>query len=100
MAKKQPTKAEKDHMHRVRSLGCIICGRPPEVHHITNGTMGKKASHYETIPLCFNHHSAQTPLPFGESVHKGTKSFEAKYGTQEELLKRTLERLNNIINDV
>lgn len=84
--KKQPTKADKNRWDKLRQIGCIICRRPPEIHHITNGTMGKKSSHQETIPLCFNHHSAQTPLPHGHAVHKGTKSFEERFGTQRELL--------------
>ena len=52
------TKEEKEHMGRVASMGCVICRNlglgesPAEVHHIGNGTMGKRASNYEVIPLC------------------------------------------------
>jgi hypothetical protein len=51
-------KAESDHMNKVVSLGCIVClnngyyDTPAEVHHIGNQAMGKRASNYETIPLC------------------------------------------------
>ena len=53
------TAAEKAHMGRVAALGCCLCrrygwyGTPAEVHHIRTGTgAGKRASHYDTIPLC------------------------------------------------
>jgi hypothetical protein len=52
------TKAEKEHMGRVAALSCVVCRNlglgesPAEVHHIGNGTMGKRASNHETIPLC------------------------------------------------
>jgi hypothetical protein len=62
---------------------------PTEVHHKLVAGKGIRASDYDTCPYCFAHHSAQTPLPFGHAVHKGTKSFEANYGTQEEHVKKT-----------
>lgn len=51
-------KAEKEHLNNVAELGCIVCrnngfyGSAAEIHHIGNGTMGKRASNYEVIPLC------------------------------------------------
>lgn len=102
MASKANT-AEREHMERVRALGCIIgllfgrrsCCRKIEVHHLTGAGMGKRASHYDTIPLCFSHHSAQTGLPFGYAVHKGTRTFEIKFGTQRELLEEVRRRLTS-----
>ena len=98
MAKKNPTAAERRHMEKVRALACLIgdkhCGGRVEVHHITGAGMALRASHYETIPLCTFHHSEQTPLPFGYSVHKGTKSFEKRYGTQQELLEKVRRLLS------
>jgi hypothetical protein len=49
--------------------------------------MGRKASNYETIPLCPYHHRLG---PFGEAVHNGTRTFEAKYGAQREMLEAVL----------
>ena len=52
------TKAERKHMDKVAQLGCIVCcnlgydDTPAEIHHIGNGTMSKRASNYEVIPLC------------------------------------------------
>ncbi len=85
------TKQEKEHMAKVASLGCIICGATAEVHHITGAGMGLRSSHFETIPLCTKHHRTGE---FGEAVHNGTRTFEGRYGTQQELLAKTLERLS------
>lgn len=90
MAKKIANAAEREHMGKVASLGCIICGKPATVHHITGAGMGLRASHYDTIPLCPYHHQHG---PFGHAVHNGTKTFEKNYGTQRELLERTQEKL-------
>lgn len=80
-------------MSRVAELGCMICKRPAQLHHPTGAGWGLRSSHMDVIPLCFDHHSEQTTLPFGYSVHKGTKSFEARFGTQEELLVKRDELL-------
>ena len=84
---------DRKHLSKVAALGCICplpdkdgtyrCEAPAEIHHILNGTMGRKASNYETIPLCPYHHRQG---PFGEAVHNGTRTFEANYGTQREML--------------
>ncbi len=97
--------ADRLHLSRVAALGCIVvfrdgdmagerCCSPAEIHHPRDGQgMGQRADHSQAIPLCFNHHSAQSPLPYGHAIHKGTKTFEANYGTEAELLARTLELL-------
>jgi hypothetical protein len=84
-------KKESEHMNKVVSLGCIVCfnngfyDTPSEVHHIGNGTMGKKATNYEIIPLCPIHHRRGN---IGVAVHSGRKSFEANFGTEQELLEQ------------
>ena len=91
------TKAERNHMGAVAALGCVVCRNlgfgetPAEVHHIGNGTLGKKASNYETIPLCEVHHRNGG---HGVAVHAGRKTFEARYGTERELLEQTRRELD------
>ena len=91
------TKAERDHMGAVAALGCVVCRNlgfgetPAEVHHIGNGTLGKKASNFETIPLCETHHRNGG---HGVAVHAGRKTFEARYGTERELLEQTRRELD------
>ena len=73
------------HLARVRALPCVVCGMTPsEAHHIREGSgMGQKAGDHEAISLCPYHHQTG---PFGEAVHNGKRTFEAKYGTELELL--------------
>ena len=81
------TIAEKVHMRKVADLGCIACRKlgyedtPAELHHVKKGTMGKKASNYEVIPLCPHHHRTSN-----ESYHLNPLWFTEKFGTQQELL--------------
>ena len=86
---KQATKKENEHMARVANLGCFVCGSVASVHHIRpKGTgMGRRSSHYETIPLCYEHHQGNN------SIHNRKREFEAKYGTEQEILQIITERL-------
>jgi len=106
MAKKKvATKHERDHMNKVASLGCLICGSPAICHHIRNRGDGKgnlgfgqRANHYEVIPLCPDHHVGSF------SIHSCKQQFESMYGTEKELLHRTLNEIkqldesNNLFN--
>ena len=50
-------KKEKEHLSKVASLGCFVCKNPEtQIHHIRpKGTgIGRRSSHFETIPLCQN----------------------------------------------
>jgi hypothetical protein len=90
------TKSEQLHMSRVAALGCCVCrnefglNSDAEIHHVGNGTLGKRASNYEVIPLCFLHHRGGG---IGVAEHAGRKSFESNFGTERELLAQTLELL-------
>lgn len=86
MTKKPATKAERDHMGRVASLGCIICGAPATVHHC--GTyMGGGRNHMKTIPLCWRHHLGPEGID-GKQMAK--RKWEELYGTEEQLMQRTM----------
>ncbi len=98
MAKKSKTKAEREHMAKVAALGCIVCDiyhdapdAPAEIHHITTRRgYGGRAKHTETIPLCPHHHRLGN---YGEAVHNGTKTWEEKFDTQENLLEIVNQKL-------
>jgi len=84
------TKAEKAHLDRVASIGCIVCWNesfvetPACCHHIRAGQgMSQRASNYEVIPLCPMHHQHGG---HGVAIHAGQKTWEAKYGTELDLL--------------
>lgn len=80
------TAAEKQHMGRVAELGCCLCrrygwhGTPAEVHHVRTGTgAGRRASHFDVIPLCPSHHRQGA-----DGLHvMGRKAWERAHGVTE-----------------
>ena len=77
-------------MARIADYGCIACridGHAPRetaVHHIVDG--GRRLGHLFSLPLCQPGHH-QDGQQFGLiSVHPWKARFEARYGTQMELL--------------
>lgn len=96
------TKAEREHLGRIAELGCALCRHkgwgetPAEIHHLRTGTgAGRKASHFEAIPLCPAHHRLGTSGSSGPAqiaLHVlGRKAWERQHGvTEGELLAATL----------
>ena len=82
---------------KLGEMGCIICGQPPQIHHLIGVKyrgMGQKADDQYTIPLCLDHHTG------AEGIHTlGKRPWEAKYGTQEELLNATNEKLSGYLSE-
>lgn len=85
-----PTPEEQQHIERVRKLGCLVCGRPATVHHVTGyaDRPGRFArSHRLVVPLCNSpgepHHQKvydkkdRTPTTVEGLNHRG---FYRKYG--------------------
>ena len=84
-------KAEK--MSRIAALGCLLCGRPSELHHLRAGMgMGQRNTDENVIGLCPYHHRTG---PFGEAIHNGYKTFCKKYGSEATLL----AKLNKILRE-
>jgi hypothetical protein len=91
------TNAERAHLDKVARLGCVVCrnqglGETPAcLHHIREGQGGAmRASHYEVIPLCPHHHQHGG---HGEAIHAGQETWEARFGTESELLAQTLQEV-------
>jgi hypothetical protein len=106
MSKKPPTKAESDHMDRVKRMGCIVTRlnfgayADCDVHHITSG--GRRLGHMHVIPLSPWYHRAvpagtMTPALmrefYGPSLAESKAEFESRFGTEAELLRKTREWL-------
>ncbi|MGZ8317566.1 MAG: Ref family recombination enhancement nuclease [Telluria sp.] len=80
--------AEKAYMARVAAFGCVLCrlvfglfGVPAHVHHLKAGGGSLRASHYDTMPLCPEHHIGST------GIHMlGQRRFEQMYGLSETAL--------------
>lgn len=82
-----PTKSEREYWQKLRDIGCIICGSSPAIHHCGTG-MGGRKDHRKVLPLCHHHH--QGP----EGLHTlSRRVWQAKYGTEDELMKLTHKRL-------
>lgn len=66
----------KAHMAQVARLPCVICAAwPVTVHHCISGRFGQsKASDFDTIPLCHNHHQGR------EGIHTSKRAWEALHG--------------------
>ena len=91
-------------MSAVAGLGCQAClqdghpDTPATVHHSRTRPDGQKygaglrACHFETMGLCEAHHQGQldtSQLAF----HRNPQAFEARYGTELEILARVDEQL-------
>jgi len=88
-------KDEKRHLSAVAALGCCICRRmgfmdtPAEIHHIRYGTgKGQRASDFDTLPLCPEHHRGKTGLH-----GLGSKGFVTHYGVTEHELLEEVQKL-------
>lgn len=95
------TKDEKKHYEKLTKMGCIVCRNlgfgysAPHIHHIRHGVgIGQKSHWSSAIPLCPMHHQHGG---FGVALHAGQKTFETKYGTESELLQKTLAILGGEI---
>ena len=86
---------EKDYMDVVASLGCIITGKPAVLHHPRFCVgMSQRASNFLVIPLAPELHTGKEF--YGQSIHHGQPEFESKYGREEELLARTIEKVFSV----
>lgn len=87
-----PTKAEKALWDRMVSIvGCVACwldgfrNHYCSIHHIEGRT--KPGCHQKVLPLCAPHHQQDdTDQMQRIAVHPNKARFEARYGSQDELL--------------
>jgi hypothetical protein len=83
------TQAECQHLSKVTELGCIVCfhqgqDTPAEVHHMRSGLgMSQRATSFRVLPLCPIHHRIGGR---GIAFHAGRRSWETRFGSEEELL--------------
>lgn len=91
------TAAEKRYMAKVAALFCVVCRNAglghssAEIHHIRTGMgKGQRAGHGDILPLCPAHHRTGG---HGVALHAGRETWQAKYGTELELLAQTRREL-------
>jgi hypothetical protein len=93
-----PTAEEARFMGKMGALPCIAClkdgwtNHEISLHHIDGRT--KEGAHFLVLPICAGHHQAGTgPNPSLIAVHPDKARFEARYGTQRELLAECIAML-------
>jgi len=77
------TKAERDHMARVKSVSCVLCdaGPPSEAHHV------KQGRHFATVALCTECHRGS----FG--VHGDKTMMRIRKWDEIDCINETLRRI-------
>lgn len=89
------TKVERTWLGCIVQLGCIVCllferiFSQAEPHHMLSG--GRRRGHLFTIPLCPGHHRFGMNDERATSRDQCRRRFEARYGTEESLLAKTRE---------
>lgn len=96
-------KAERAHVDKVASLGCVACFvqsgewfTPGEIHHIREGQGAAQRSGWmEVLCLCEGHHRNDDKRAGKIAIHgnTGRRSFVAAYGTERELLDLTMSNI-------
>ncbi len=88
------TKLERAWCDAITQIGCIVCflfesapGTPGAVHHLLSG--GRRIGHLDTICLCDPGHHQKSPTPRKISRHPDKARFEQAYGTEESLLAKS-----------
>lgn len=85
--------SDRRHWEKVKELGCVArgCGAQHNItrHHCGTRGGGRK-DHKKVIPLCWYHHLGEEGID-GKVIC--TKKWEARYGTEIELLARVAELL-------
>lgn len=91
-----PTAEESRFMDRMGALPCIACRKDGwtnhaiSLHHIDGRT--KPGAHFLVLPLCAPHHQPDDTDPRGRiSLHGRKATFQARYGTERELLAECIE---------
>jgi hypothetical protein len=98
MKGRPPIAEEVRFMDRMGQLPCIAClkdgweNHEISLHHIDGRT--KPGAHFLVLPICAGHHQSGTgENPSLIAVHPDKERFEARYGTQRELLAECVAKL-------
>ena len=98
MKGRPPTAEEARFMDRMGELPCCACLKDGwtnhviSLHHIDGRT--KPGAHFLVLPLCAEHHQQDdTDLHQRISLHGRKATFQARYGTERELLAECIEKL-------
>lgn len=100
MKGRPPTAEEARFMDAIGALGCVACRKDGRInqmvsiHHIDGRT--KPGAHFLILPLCGPHHQQDdTDLRGRISLHGRKATFQARYGTERELLAECVAMITN-----
>jgi hypothetical protein len=103
MKGRPPTAEESRFMDRMGKLPCIAClkdgwtNRAISLHHVDGRT--KPGAHFLVLPLCGPHHLQDDTDPRRRiSLHGRKKPFQARYGTERELLAECMAMIDCAAN--
>ena len=87
-------KAGREHMAKVAAMRCVCCGYwPVEVHHCISDRYGqRKASDFETVPLCWQHHLGP------DGIHTDKTRWEGEYGKDYDYLPAVMDQIAGEFN--
>lgn len=69
--------AARRYLGHVVALGCVICRRPAQAHHILEGRYSqRKTPDWWCIPLCPEHHA---------ELHAGAETWRGRHGSEIEI---------------
>lgn len=77
-----------EYMGAVKQLPCCVCGAPPPsiAHHCIHDRCGtRKASDFDTIPLCSAHHD----YPHNTAIHSGKETWRQLHGADHSYIEET-----------
>ena len=104
MKGRPPTAEEARFMDRMGELPCIAClkdgwtNHSISLHHIDGRT--KPGAHFLVIPLCGEHHQQDdSDIRQRISVHGRKATFQARYGTERELLAECIAMIEQSRDD-
>lgn len=82
------------YMLAVKQLPCCVCGAPgpSDAHHVIHDRFSaRKASDFDTVPLCKRHHQDGP-----DAIHNGKESWRAKYGRDYDYIEETREKVRDL----
>jgi len=103
MKSRKATKEEKEWLDSIENFGCIVCANegfgytPSAIHHIDGKV--KPDCHFKTLPLCGLHHQGENDTKKYTPRHPWKKRFEARYGTESELLNQVKRLVEGYFNE-
>jgi hypothetical protein len=94
-AKTKARKASASYMAQVARLPCVICGAfPVQVHHVICGRFGsRKASDFDTIPLCPACHLGP------DGIHANKAAWVLRHGDDRDYLPAVAKMVAELICD-